>query len=134
MSTSGISRLLRTWCWPNFNGRFLEPSLTDVNCWGDICPVNIFPCDICPYQEYLSCYKFLDPKFFLNFNFFEPWFLDQYFLGVIFFYPTFSLDPTLLGLTFFGHGLFFDQKDFGTNFFHSNNNNHNQNFNGFWHN
>ena len=49
---------------------FLEPSLTDANCFGDIFPVNICPGDICPYQEYLSCYwpdvnqtlgRFLEP-------------------------------------------------------------------------
>ena len=28
----------------------------DANRYGDICLVNICPGDICPYQEYLSCY------------------------------------------------------------------------------
>ena len=30
-------------CWPNFKGRFLKPSLTDANRYGDTCPVNICP-------------------------------------------------------------------------------------------
>ena len=56
LSISEISQLLLTWFWPNFKGRFLEPSLTDASRYGDICPVNICPGDICPYQAYLSCY------------------------------------------------------------------------------
>ena len=44
-------QLLLTWFWWNFKGKFLGPSLTDANHQGDICPSNI-----CPYQEYLSCY------------------------------------------------------------------------------
>ena len=35
----------------------MEPSLTDANCYGDICPVNMCPWDICPNQEYLSYYR-----------------------------------------------------------------------------
>ena len=42
--------------WPNFKGRFMGPFWTYPNCHNDICPGNISPCDICPYQEYLSCY------------------------------------------------------------------------------
>ena len=44
-----ISHLLLTQFWWNFKCRFLETSRTDSNCHGEICP-----CDICPYQEYLS--------------------------------------------------------------------------------
>ena len=51
-----ISQLLLARFWPNFKGRFLGPSLTDVNCHGDICPGNICQGDICPYQKYLICY------------------------------------------------------------------------------
>ena len=49
-------QLLLTQFWPNFKGMFLNPSLTDANCHSDICPTNICPEDICPYQEYISCY------------------------------------------------------------------------------
>ena len=28
----------------------------DVNSHSDICPGNIWPGDICPYQEYVNCY------------------------------------------------------------------------------
>ena len=31
----------------------MDPSLTDANCYGDICPINICPGNICPYQEYI---------------------------------------------------------------------------------
>ena len=58
------------WFGPNFKGRFLRPFLPDANPHSDICPGNI-----CPYQEYLSCYVpnfdqtfwnqvFVDPQFF----------------------------------------------------------------------
>ena len=50
-SMSAISQLLLTRFWWNFKGRFLWTFRTDSNCQGDICPR-----DICPYQEYLSCY------------------------------------------------------------------------------
>ena len=56
MSISGISHLLLIRFWPNFKGRFLGPSLTDVSCHSYICPGNTCPGDICPYHEYLSCY------------------------------------------------------------------------------
>ena len=55
-SMSSISQLLLTGFWPNFKNRFLEPSWTDFNCYGDICSGHICPGDICPYQEYLSWY------------------------------------------------------------------------------
>ena len=57
LSISGISQLLLTKFRPNFKGTFLGPSLTDANRHSDICPVNII-ChgNICPYQQYLSCY------------------------------------------------------------------------------
>ena len=35
---------------------FLWPFRTDFNCLGDIRPRNIYPRDICPYQEYIYCY------------------------------------------------------------------------------
>ena len=56
LSISGISQLLLTQFWPNFETRFLVPSWTDSNCHCDICPGNICPgdicpCDICLYQD-----------------------------------------------------------------------------------
>ena len=51
-----IPQLLLAWFWPNIKGRLLGPSSTYANCHCDICPGNICPCDIRPYQEYLSCY------------------------------------------------------------------------------
>ena len=40
---SEISQLLRIRFWPNFEGRFLRPSLTGFNCLRDNCPCNICP-------------------------------------------------------------------------------------------
>ena len=79
LSISGLSQLLLPWCWPKIKGRFLEPSLTDANRYGDIWAVNICPCDISPYQEYLSYYwlnfdqtlKVLDSKKNFYFLFLE---------------------------------------------------------------
>ena len=55
-SMSAISQLLLAGFWWNFKSRFLWTFRTDSNCQGDIYPCNICPRDICPYQEYLSCY------------------------------------------------------------------------------
>ena len=53
--------------WPNFKGMFLEPSLNHTICQGDICKGNIYPNDICTWQQYLiSEIRFLDLKFFLS--------------------------------------------------------------------
>ena len=57
LSISTISQLLLVRFWPNFKGRFLGPIWTYSNFQNDICSGNICPCDICPYQEYLSCHK-----------------------------------------------------------------------------
>ena len=54
-SMSVISQLLFTRFSLNFNGGFLGTSRTSTNCYGDICAGNTCPCDICSYQEYLSC-------------------------------------------------------------------------------
>ena len=51
LSISGISQLLLSQFRPNFKSRFLGLSGTEVNFHSNICPSNI-----CPYQEYLSCY------------------------------------------------------------------------------
>ena len=42
---------------PSFKGRLLEPSIKAANSYGNICPINICPNDMSPYQEYLSCYR-----------------------------------------------------------------------------
>ena len=55
----------------NFKCRFLGQSLKNANCYGDICPGNIYPDDICPYQQYLSCYG-PDPQNFQTQNFSVP--------------------------------------------------------------
>ena len=124
LSILGISQLLLTRCWPNFKGRFLDPSLTDASRYGDICPVNICPGDICQYQEYLSGYRLnfdhtfkvnlLEPKFIwtpniLDLNFFNLNFLDQNFFGPDFFWHKIVLDPTLLGMDCFWIKKFLDQ-------------------------
>ena len=82
LSISGISQLLPTQFWPIFKGRFLGPTLTDANCCGDICHVNICPCTICPYQECISCYW---PNF-------DQTFLTQYFLGLTFLWTKILFD------------------------------------------
>ena len=77
-----ISQLLLTQFWPNFKSRFLGTYRTDFSCHHDICPGNISPGDICPYQQYLRSYwpnfdqtfgtqffgglNFCGPKFFLS--------------------------------------------------------------------
>ena len=48
---SAISQLLLARFWPSFKGRFMGPFWTVPSCHADICQGNI-----CPYQEYLSCY------------------------------------------------------------------------------
>ena len=56
LSISGISQLLLTQFWWNFKGRFLGTFRTDSNCQGYKYQGKICPHDICPYQEYLSCF------------------------------------------------------------------------------
>ena len=114
LSISGISQLLVTRFWPNFKGRFLGPSLTDVNCHGIICLGNICPGHICSYQHNLSCYwltsfwpKFWDLIFCINISdvtdtillkLLRPNFLEalnfggQFFCWKIFFWPKYFLD------------------------------------------
>jgi len=55
-SKSAIYQLLLTKFWWNFKGRFLGTSRTDSNWHGTIYPGNICLGNICPYQEYFSCY------------------------------------------------------------------------------
>ena len=66
LSISGISPLLLTRFWWNFKGSFLGTTRTDSNYQVNICLGKIWPCDICPYLEYLSCYRLnCDQKNFL---------------------------------------------------------------------
>ena len=55
-SYAAISQLLLTRFGLNIKHRVLGTSRKDSNCHCDIFPNNICPGDICPYQEYLSCY------------------------------------------------------------------------------
>ena len=55
-SMSTISQLLLAHFGSNFKQRVLGTYTTDYNCHHDICPDNICPGDISPYQQYLSCY------------------------------------------------------------------------------
>ena len=52
LSISAISQLLQALFGLNFKQRVLGIHTTDYNCHHDICPSNI-----CPYQQYLSCYR-----------------------------------------------------------------------------
>ena len=61
LSRSGISQLLLTRFWQNFNGSFLGPCLTNAICHKNICLGNICSCDICSDQQYL--------RFFLDYFF-----------------------------------------------------------------
>ena len=127
LSISAISQLLITWFWPNFKGRFLGPSWTDSNYHGDICRGNIFHGDICPYQEYISCYwqnfqqtfwdyflgalilldhNFVPPKFFWTEQFFRPKLLENSIFDLTFFWPVIFLDQHFLLIQFFGTKMF----------------------------
>ena len=97
LSISGISQLLLVWFWPKFKSRFLELFLTFTNCQSDIFQGNICPGDICPYQEYLSCYW---PNF-------DQTFLAQFFESLNF------LAQNFVSLKFFEHNIFLDQNCFG---------------------
>ena len=113
--TTVTSQLLLTHFWRKFRCRLLGTSRTDSNCHGDNCPGNIYPGDICPYQEYLSCYW---PNFNETLNVVLWEHLEQistikltFVKATFVLLPKNFLDPTLSGLK----------------------NNHNQNFNRFWH-
>ena len=51
-----LSQLLLTRFWSKFKVRFLGSYWTNSNCQNDNCPGNVWPGDICSYQEYISCY------------------------------------------------------------------------------
>ena len=92
LSITGIFQLLLIKCWPNFKCRFLQPSLIEANCHGDLCPGNI-----CPYQQYLSyCWSNFDQTFWTQYDLCGP---------------KFFWTKLLLTLNFFGPNIFFsDQK------------------------
>ena len=126
LSKSAISQLLLTRLWPNLKVSFLGPTLTDVDGLGDICPSNIWPRNICPYQQYLSCsctnFSKVDfwglvyqmpcvrgtfgPNYFGGLNLFGPkhfliqLFFDQTFGGSIYFCTQSLLDPWIFNQIF----------------------------------
>ena len=112
LSTSGVSQLLLTRFGPNFKGRFLGQSLTDVNFQGDICP----------YKQYLSYYwPDFDENFWNQFwelNFCTPHFFGLKFLLGPLFLLSLSIGQISFVLTFFGpkillgHNIFLDHKFF----------------------
>ena len=54
---SAISQLLLARYGSNFKRRVLGTYSTDGKCHHNICPCIICPGDICPYQQYFSCYQ-----------------------------------------------------------------------------
>ena len=90
-SISGISQLLLTRFWWNFKGSFLGTTRTDSNYQVNICLGKIWPCKICPYLEYLSCYQNCDQKIFLLLIFRTRLFYQKLL------YPKFAYDSRFLG-------------------------------------
>ena len=78
LSTSGISQLSLTQFWPDFESRFLRPSLTDSNRHGVICHRTICPSQLFVTQFWPS-YR---PNFFCCLNL---WSTKLVLLGPIFF-------------------------------------------------
>ena len=107
LSISGIFQLLLPQFWANIKCRFLEPSSTDANCHGDICPTNIYPGNICPCRNIslvsdpiLS--KIFGPKFFGALIFLTkilsgPKYWTKFCLNQIF------LDPQIFNINSFWH-------------------------------
>ena len=134
LSISAISQLVLTGFGPNFKGRFSGNFLTDANCHGVICPVNICPGDICPYQLLLTRFwpnfkgskfldkSFLDLQFFLSKICWDPhiFFRHNIFLDTIILGGQKCLSAKFLGAQFFiGHKLSLDQKFLWTTTFFS---------------
>ena len=127
LSILGISQLLLTRFWPNFEGGFLGPSLTDANCHGDICQSNICPGDICPYQDYLSCHwpnfdqafgiQLLEASIFFDRNPFTKILLDPNFWDPKIFLDQKFCEHKIFGPKFlFGHKFFWNKFFLGINF------------------
>ena len=107
LSISGISQLLLTQFWPKFKYRFLDPSSTDANCHGDICPSNIYPVNICPYRNISA---FSDPiltKLFRTKFLGTLFFLPKYFFAQNIFWPKILFDPN-----FFEPKIIFNKNSF----------------------
>ena len=81
-----LSQLLLTQFGPNLKGRFLGQSLKDSNCYDDI-----FPGNICPYQQCFSCYE----------TFWNQFLGALIILVHIFFAPNYFLTYDILDLQFF---------------------------------
>ena len=98
LSISAKSHLLLTQFWPNFKVSFLAPTLTDVNCLGDICPSNIWPGNIWGhvYQMPFVGGTF-GPNIFGGLNVFGP----KTFLNWIIFWPKFWWTKIFLHPKFF---------------------------------
>ena len=109
LSISGISQLKLTRLWPNFKCRFLEPSSTDGNCHGDICPSNIYPGNICPGN--ICPYRNISAVFdqILTKLFWSEVLGSLIFLTKILFGPKFCLTQIYLDPTFFWHKFFLTQ-------------------------
>ena len=71
LSISGVFQLLLTRFWPNFNGRFLGPCLTDANCLATkIFSKFFFQTQF--FSKIFSDTKSIGPKIFWTHNFFGP--------------------------------------------------------------
>ena len=102
LSISEISQLLLARFLPNFKSRFLGPSLTDVNCHGDIFQGKICPDNICPHHKYFSCYWPDYDKTYLT-QFFGTIIFDQFFWSKNLVDPKLFWTKIYLILNFFGH-------------------------------
>ena len=119
LSISGISQLIRTQFWPNFEGRFLGPFLKDTNCHGD--QIIVFGPNIFWPNLFLDP-NFLDTKFFGHRKYFDTkFFWTQIFWTVnflrlkIYLRPKKFLDQQFFGThSSFGPTIFWDPKFFWT--------------------
>ena len=103
---SATSQPLMDRYWPNFNDRFLGPSLTNANCDGDIWQGGICPGDIDVYKLRIS-------------QLILTWFLPN-FLNPCFWGPKFLGTQTFLNQTFFWLPILFLPKIFLTKKGHGN--------------
>ena len=85
----------------NFIGSFMGQSLTDANCYGDICPGNICTSNISSISQLLP--NFLEP-IFRGLDYSRPHFVDQTYLDpYISWTKKFPLFPKFFGLKNFGN-------------------------------
>ena len=122
MSISAISQF-----WPNFEGRFLGPSLPDAICQGNIFPDNICPGDIFwPnfvgastnfFRSKIILIKILlDTNFFLTQNVFDQLFFYPKCFWTQIFLTKNSFDPKSFGAQIFLDQNFVRSKHFGSKF------------------